>query len=182
MKDFDSWFKELCSEYTWYQPASMAHRPETFRKVANQVWMEYNATGFPSIAEARRHVYYKIVKLPGDNQKVNWSKQALEKQEAVQVWKPADPEHVDKCVREFHQMLLNSPMMKRAPRLTEEEKIHFGDWEPATIEPRTPVQQAMIIQEHVRKVKTARAKLYLEHFPNATSEEVEAYVNKFSDL
>lgn len=64
---FEDFFKELCSNYVWFQPASMHHKPETFRDVANKVYMQYVASEvFPTIQEARRHVYNKLTLLPGD--------------------------------------------------------------------------------------------------------------------
>lgn len=109
---FETWFKNLTSDHIWFGPASMHHRPETFKAAAHRVYMDCVAKGFKPIQECRSHVYNIIVKTPGDNKKVDWVGKALEKVESEQ-WKPADPEHVDKCVKEFNEMLANAPMLQR---------------------------------------------------------------------
>jgi hypothetical protein len=129
---FDDWFKELVSDEIWASPAKMHHRPETFRKVANQVWMEYNATGFPPIAEARRHVYYKIVKVPGDNQKVNWRQAEPEKKEE---WIPVTGEERQRRLFEYKKLIDSLPMVNAFPRITEKEKAENSDWIPAKGQP-----------------------------------------------
>lgn len=117
MKDFETWLTELISDQRWHELSSMHHRDETFKTCAKKVYMQGVADGiFKPVQEARKHVYNIICKTPGDKPKGKpWHEAALEKklQEDAEKeeWKPASPEHVDKCVKEFHEMLANSPMM-----------------------------------------------------------------------
>lgn len=68
---------------------------------------------------------------------------------------------------------------RKVPDLTEEEIKREGQIRPMK-KVYTPTVDA--IKETTEKISNARKKYFLEHFPDATQEEVEAYVNKFSDL
>lgn len=68
---------------------------------------------------------------------------------------------------------------RKVPDLTDEEINREGQQRPLKRQ-YTPTVDA--VKEHKEKMRSARSKYFLEHFPDASEEEVEAYVNKFSDL
>ena len=149
--DFSKWFEDLKADYTWYEPARLHHRPETFEKIAHKVYMSCVATGFKPMGECRRHVYNILLNTPHDNKKVDWSKQALEKVEAEQ-WKPASPEHVDKCVKEFNEMLAKAPMLQRHSGY--KQLIEERGWDTSRhTYPITSPEEAYLKQRHLDWIK-----------------------------
>lgn len=155
---FDDWFTDLCSNYVWFSPASMHHKPETFRACANKVYMQYVASEmFPPIQEARKHVYNKLVKeYPGDLPKVDWSKKALEKVEAEkkQEWVPVSEEERARRLAEFKAIIDSMPMINNFPRVTESEKAGQVLPPKPAPHPVTTPEEAYVRDRHFEWIKT----------------------------
>jgi hypothetical protein len=143
--------------------------------------MECVATGFKPITECRRHVYNIVCKTPGDNKKVNWREAEQKKQKektpdpscphckgsggvkvgedeystcpCVGEWKPASPEHVDKCVKEFNQMLANAPMLQRHSGYKQLIEERGWDKRKPTPYPPTSIEEAYIKARHLAYIK-----------------------------
>jgi hypothetical protein len=189
VNNFDDWFKDLCSNYVWYEPAKMKHKPETFRAIANTVYMQYvGAEKFPTIQDARVHVYRKVVLTPGDLPKVDWTKVAkkeLEEKEAAKKpeWIPVSEEERDKRLAEYKAMVDALPKRWSPPEMSEEEKEREGvlrkKHEPYV---RSEVETMKSVNEHRLKIREARRKYFLSAYPDAEEIEIEAYINKFPDL
>jgi hypothetical protein len=185
MTSFENWFKELCSNYVWFQPASMQHEPKTFEDTARKVYMQYVASEhFPPIQEARRHVYNKLVLVPGDRKKVDWVKRALEKveEEKKEEWKPVSWDKRAEYL-ELVQAEINKIDDKRIrPLLAGEAETNGQDDPPkpkAKCAPSAPVE---VIVNHINKLNEARRKFFLERNPGASESEIEAYINKFDKI
>lgn len=184
---FDEFFKDLCSNYVWFQPATMHHKPETFRSVANKVYMQYVASeSFPPIQEARRHVYNKLVLIPGDRPKgKDWYKIEEQKKEAEKAkeWVPVTGEEREQWLKKWQDQVSGCQMVTSVPRLTARQIIEEGDWRAvSTIEPRSDVEKAMVFEEHIEKVNAARRKVFTTAYPDASEEEIQAYLKKFDIL
>lgn len=134
MVSFENWLKELISDERWYEYASMQHAPKTFEGIAFKVYMGCVAdTVFKPMPECRKHVYNIVASTPRDKpRKMNWVDTALAKQaeEERKEWKPASPEHVDKCVAEFDEMMKNAPMNNAFPRIGYKQAVEEGGWLP----------------------------------------------------
>jgi hypothetical protein len=186
---FENWFKELCSNYVWFQPASMQHEPKTFEDTARKVYMQYVASEhFPPIQEARRHVYNKLVLVPGDRKKVDWSKKAKEEMEKAEAakqpeWIPVSEEERERRLAEYKAMVDALPKRWSPPEMSEEEKEREGvlrkKHEPFV---RSEVETMKSVNEHRLKIREARRKYFLSAYPDAEELEIEAYINKFPDL
>lgn len=126
---FDKWFYELTSNYVWAQPAMLHHKPETFRQLANKVYMDFLAgNGVKSMEDCRRHVYNLVCKTPGDNKKVDWVGKALEKLEVKkEEWIPVTGEERQRRLAEYKAIIDSMPMVNNFPRLTEKERAD-NDW------------------------------------------------------
>lgn len=186
MRNFEDWFKELCSNYVWFQPASMHHEPKTFQDTANKVYMQYVAAEvFPPIQEARRHVYNKLVLIPGDKRKIDWTKRALEKVESEkkQEWQPVTEEERERWLKKWQESVSNCQMISAVPKMTAKQIIEQGDWRAVQpLENRDEFVRAMVLEEHVQKVNEARAKVFRSAYPDASEEEVQAYIKKFDTI
>ena len=189
VNNFDVWFKELCDNYVWYNPASQHHKPETFQKAANAVYMQYVASErFPPIQEARRHVYNKLVLVPGDKVKVDWTKVAKKELDAKEAeknekWVPVSEEERAKRLAEYKAMVDAMPKRWSPPEMSEEEKEREGvlrkKHEPFV---RSEVETMNAVNEHKAKIREARRKYFLSAYPDAGPLEIEAYINKFPEL
>jgi hypothetical protein len=159
--DFETWFKELCSDHIWYEPASMQHKEQTFRGIAYKVYVngaaDMDTFCNTPMKEHRRHVYNKVALLPGDKPKQPWYTAALQKEELVkeEEWKPASPEHVDKCVAEFDEMLRNAPMLNHYPRMPYKQQVEEGNWLPkkGDVYPTTSIDEYYVRQRHWLYIK-----------------------------
>lgn len=184
MKSFDSWYTELISNEIWSAPARMHHKEETFRRVANVVYMEYVAAEvFPPIQVARVYVFNKLGKILPDKQKVNWVEKSLEKlKEEKKEWEPVSWEKRAEYLRQVQAEIDRIDDNKIRP-LFEGEAETNGQYDlpkpKAKCAPSAPVE---VIISHIDKVHAARRKYFLEKNPNATEEQIEDYLNKFPEL
>lgn len=157
---FESWFEKLISNHVWYGPASMSHRPETFKAICNKVYMDYLAGNcVKSIEECRRHVYNIVCKTPGDNKKIDWAAKALEKmdEEKKEEWVPVTPEKRTEYLNKVQEIIKGSTMMSAVPRETRTQQAAEaeGQWLPKKPAPypMTTAQEAYVRQRHVEYIK-----------------------------
>jgi hypothetical protein len=159
MRNFEQWYADLTSDQLWYE-LLRAYKDETIRKASEKVYAQLVAdkiVDLRPVSENRKHVYNIVCKLPGDKPRgKSWSEIALEKQvqksEAEEEWKPASREHVDKCVKEFHEMLANSPMItnQRIPVYARYNVSPAIKIEP---HPITTAEQAYEKERHIEYLK-----------------------------
>lgn len=132
MKDFEQWYKELISEERWHETMQMQHRGKDLKEAARIVYgdviSDSQVFARTPIAEHRRFVHYKAAKMPVKQQAPVL--QQVETKEENKEWKPASPEHVDKCVAEFDEMMKNAPMNNAFPRIGYKQQIEEGGWLP----------------------------------------------------
>ena len=189
MKDFETWYLELIGDQIWSMPAMMQHKEETFKQIARKVYMSALADrqrgSLIPMTEHRRHVYNIICKTPGDRPKGKpWYEKALEKKlqedEQKEEWKPVSEEEREQWLKKWQEQVSNSQMVTSVPRLTARQIIEEGDWRAvSTIEPRSDVEKAMVFEEHIEKVNAARRKVFTTAYPDASEEEIQAYLKKF---
>jgi hypothetical protein len=161
MTSFENFFKDLCSNYVWFQPASMQHEPKTFEDTARKVYMQYVASEhFPPIQEARRHVYNKLVLVPGDRKKVDWVKIAKKELDAKEAAKnPVEPpltgEARAKKLQEWMDALKNVSVQSSVPRLSYSDIAKEGGWEKPkeTPYPTTSIEEAYVRARHLAYIK-----------------------------
>lgn len=163
MKNFQDWLKELIADERWFEQAGKNHKPETFQKVAEQVYTlgisDRDNFEIVPLREHRNHVVNKLNKILPDKPKPkSWHELALEKkikEDVKEEWKPASPEHVDRCVAEFDEMMKNSTMVNAFPRIGYKQSIEEGGWLPKkqASYPVTSLEEAYIKMRHIEYVK-----------------------------
>lgn len=151
---FDQWFSQLISDEIWYQPASLSHRPETFKAIANRVYMDCVATGFKPIGECRRHVYNILLKTPHDNKKVDWTAKALEKLEKSNGdWQPVPEEERTRRLKEWKTLVDSMPILNNMPRPSHKEEAEDVLPPKPAPYPQTTAQEAYVRQRHLEYIK-----------------------------
>lgn len=186
--DFEKWYKELISDERWYEQASMNHMKETFKRVANVVFVnglaDSRAFEVVPMREHRQHVYNKVLKLPQDKVKKQWfDVPAYRPIGSEPEWKPVTWEERAKRLKEFQDMVESSPIMKPPAPLTAREKLNQDVRPlPPDIKEPTEVQKRAAYYQHLKLAQHARTVTFLEAFPDASGEEIEEYVSKFKHI
>lgn len=107
---------------------------------------------------------------------LNWKKQKEDEKKPVYTvdgrdWLKTWKESIDKLPH------------AKVPDLTQEQIIKEGQVKPPAIEYNpSSVEQIETINRHKAKVKESRRKYFLDAFPDATEEEVQAYIDKFDKI
>lgn len=189
MKDFEAFYKELTSDEIWFEPVKMHHKPETLQSIGRRVYMHGIADKdhflITPMSEFRRHFYNIVCKTPGDKPKnKDWYVKALEKIEPKIIEEPplAGEERM-KRIQEWKESLEGLEMISSVPRMTVKQIIEEGDWRAvSTVEPRDEFQRRLALEEHKEKVAKAREQMFRKAYPDASEEEVQAYIDKFEIL
>lgn len=184
MKDFPEWFKELCSDVRWFEYTSMNHKGKNFKKAAEFVYAQLLADSrlqMREMSENRKHVYNKLGSMPFDF--VAPSLQQEEKKEDKE-WVPLTGEARAKKLAEFKAMVDSAPKAFTTPKMSAQEIANEGDWLPKKDKPfvRSEFESRVALEEHKRKANDARRKLFLDAYPDASEEEIEAYISKFNSI
>lgn len=187
MKTFEDWYKELTSDTLWYE-LLRHYKEETIRKCSEKVYAQLVAektVSYRPMTENRKHVYNVVCKLPGDKPKVDWVAKQLKQQEEKKEdkeWVPLTGEARAKKLAEFKAMVDSAPKAFTTPKMSAQEIANEGDWLPKKEKPfvRSEFESRMALEEHKRKANDARRKLFLDAYPDASEEEIEAYLLKFN--
>ena len=184
---FADWYSKLTEDPLWYE-LLRAYKDETIRKAGEKVYAQLVAEGtviYRPMSENRKHVYNIVCKNPGDKVKKDWYKIEEQKKEAEKAkeWVPLKGEARQAKLKEWMDSVSKVEMVSAVPKLTVKEIIEQGDWRAvATIAPRSEVEKHIIVETHIEKVNTARRKMFLSAFPDASEEEITAYLKKFDQI
>lgn len=187
--NFDKWFNELIEDEIWSSLASMQHKPDTFKTIANRVYMQCVADGnFKPISECRKHVYHIVCRTPGDKPKTKpWYEKELEKKilkdSEQEEWKPVSSEKRSEYLNQIQAILKETKIVNAMPPMSKKELLEQGDWIPKTkkYEPPSEVERIIILKESKNRIRECRRKVFLDAYPDATEEEIHAYWQKFED-
>jgi len=127
MKDFNSWYKELISDPVFMEFVNMRHKNKSVKDAAEIVYGDYVSTGdFPQMGLARRHVHYKLEKMPIKIQPV----QTHQEEKKIEPTLPSmDHEAWNKKMEEWKESLAQVEFV-RPQRMTRQEIMEEGDWLP----------------------------------------------------
>lgn len=130
MIDFETWYTELISDQIWFEPASMAHKPETFKQAARKVYMQCVADGqIKPVQESRKHVYNIVCKIPPDAKAKTWFMEELQKREEAKKnenWKPVTAEEREKWLKKWKESINKLQTVSAMPRLSYKELAEEG--------------------------------------------------------
>lgn len=185
MKTFQEWHDELISDTRWYEQVSMKYKG-TFKTACEKLYMQSISDPdlFARPIQAQRtHLFNMLWKMPVE--KKNWVQtHQVEEKKEEKPFVPASEDHVAKCVAEFHKILEESPnwhisRVKPSKRLEEElgeVRVRSTHFQISDVDMRL---QAM---DNVRRLQNIRRKTFIEAYPEAESDEIEAYVQKWAYL
>lgn len=185
MKDFNTWYSDIISETIWYEQVSMKYKG-TFKTACEKLYgMSVSDPDLFSrpIQAQRKHIFNMLWSMPVE--KKNWVQtHQVEEKKEEKPFVPASEEHKAKCVKEFQEILKNAPNWdvkrflpsERMEKELGEERLRSTHFHISDVEMRI---QAI---ENAKKIQGIRRKIFLDAYPDAESEEIEAYVRKFKHL
>ena len=162
LMNFDVWYSSLIADERWYEFAGKNHKPETFRKVAEQVYTlglsDSHNFEIQPLREHRNHVVNKLNKILPDKVKIDWTLKALEKQKVEEKAKELPPVSWEKraeYLQKIQDILKESRMVSAVPRVSIKEAIEEGGWLPKKEAPYpiTSLQEAYIKNRHFEYIK-----------------------------
>lgn len=188
MKDFSEWYKELCSDVRWFEVTSMNHKGKNFKVAAEFVYAQLIADpqlALRSMVENRKHVYNRLIRMDYDRVFPQLQQPTIEeKKEPEQPPLVRGSEQYMKRTQELIEAIKAAPMMKKAAPITAKERLENSDWRPKpdTIREPSELEKRTAYLQHLQTVRECRAKLFRDSFPDASIEEVQAYVDKFENI
>jgi len=85
---------------------------------------------------------------------------------------------------EWMAQVKSAKIVNAVPPLSHKQILEEGGWKPKPSEIREPsdVEKAAALNRHIERINNARTALFLEAFPDAEQEEIEAYLTKFKEI
>ena len=156
--NFEQWFTELKSNPLWWMRVQEMYSRKNLDKVANEVYTYLIASpeAFKAQCEAGDTAgWRKLFQTwagKSDDAPVKPQLQQVEEKKDDKEWKPASPEHVDKCVKEFFDMLKDAPMITYKPT---KEAIFYNGRHTEKLQPHpvTSLQEAYVRDRHFEWIK-----------------------------
>lgn len=159
MTDFETWYSELTSDQIWFEPASMAHKPETFKQAARKVYMQCVADGqIKPVQESRKHVYNIVCKVPPDAKAKTWFREELQKREEAkkqESWQPVTEEERDQWLKKWKESISKLQTQSAVPRISYKELAEEGGILPPKPAPypTTTKEEAYVRDRHFEYIK-----------------------------
>jgi hypothetical protein len=167
----------------WWDLISVKFGKKDLRHEAQLLLMELHAEGMVTA-----NMDWKVVQ-NRYSKKLTWASDKVEpvpqqKAEPVQIHPQAlTGEARQQKINEFFAAVQSAPILKPQRKLTTEQMAEEGGVRPKSTQfKRSPVETILAAQEAVKDAQNARRKLFLEAYPDAEQDEIEAYVMKWAHL
>lgn len=182
----DQFTESLKSDQIWWEQVEMRNKhkdiPGTIEKLYMMSLADQDLFSRP-IQEQRKHLFNMLWK--AEPVKKNWIQtHQVEEKKEDKPFVPASDEHIAKCVAEFNKILEESPnwhisRVKPSKRLEEElgeVRVRSTHFQISDVDMRL---QAM---DNVRRLQNHRRRAFIEAYPDAQADEIEAYVQKWAHI
>jgi hypothetical protein len=167
----------------WWDLISVKFGKKDLRHEAQLLLMELHAEGMVTA-----NMDWKVVQ-NRYSKKLTWASDKVEpvpqqKAEPVQIHPQAlTGEARQQKINEFFAAVQSAPILKPQRKLTTEQMAEEGGVRPKSTQfKRSPVETILAAKEAVKDAQNARRKLFLEAYPDAEQDEIEAYVMKWAHL
>lgn len=182
--DYNKWYSELISDTMWFEQVSMKYKG-TFKTACEKLYMQ--SVSDPDlfarpIQAQRTHLFNMLWKMPVE--KKNWvqTHQVEEKKEDP-TYVPLTGEARKQRLNEFLQAVQAAPIIRPLRKLTSQQLEEEGQVRPKSVKfERSEIETRLAAIEAVRDAQAARRRTFKEAFPEASTEEVQAYVDKWAHL
>jgi hypothetical protein len=181
---FENFFTCLQKSNTiWWSMIALKFGKKDLRHEAQLLLMELHAEGMVTA-----NMDWKVVQ-NRYSKKLTWASDKVEpvpqqKAEPVQIHPQAlTGEERQKRLDEWKAVVNAAPILKPQRKLTTEQMMEEGGVRPkATPFVRSAVETILAAKEAVKDAQKARRKLFLEAYPEADEDEIQAYIMKWEHL
>lgn len=178
---FNNFYAALQKSNTiWWELTIYKFSKKDLPDVAQKLLIELYAEGFDGKNIDWKQVQNRFAKM------LTWEKDKVEvqhqKAEPVVIHPQAVPfgPKRDEWLKKYQAAIDAMPMLKPAYKPSDDEVEKEGQVRPKAIPfVRSETEKILVARQTVKDAQNARRKYFLEAYPDAEPEEVEAYVNKF---
>lgn len=174
MKDFETWYLEIASDQRWVETMQMMHKGKSLRKAAQIVYGDAvsDSATFERVpmAERRRHIHYKLAKMPYDNTAPVLQQE--DTQEVKETGPPLTGEERDKALQEWLKVVRESKIVNGAPKMTYKEIADEGDWLP-----KKPAPYPSCSESEVRK-RELHLQYIKENYDPRTADKLPTWIEE----
>ena len=182
--EFNKWFTELKNNPLWWMRMQEMYSKKNLNQIANETYTfllgqdaRFKACDWVDF----RRCFFNFAKNSKEEIVRPQLQQSEEKKEEPVI--EISEDEIKQRLQEWQDSLKNVQMVSGIPRLSAKQIIEEGDWRSvSTVRPRSDVEKAMIMEEHIEKVNAARRKVFTTAFPDAPEVEIQAYIKKFNDI
>ena len=175
MKDFNTWYKELISDAIFMDFVNMRHKNKSIKDAAEIIYGDYVSTGdFPQMGLARRHVHYKLERMPV---KINNVQTHQVEEKKIEPELPSmNHEDWKKKMDEWKESLAQVDFI-RPQRMSHKDIMEEGDWLPKK---KDLQYDKGYYYEHRRNLITAIEKTVRDRHPEWNEQQIIDRVNELS--
>jgi hypothetical protein len=181
--DFQTFQQNLKSDAMWWEQMQQIHKGKDFELAFKKVYGQIVSTGeVRPEADTKSHIHNILCGMKTDP--VQWWKVEPVQEQKDESWKPLTGQARAQRLAEFMAMVQAAPMLKPAAPISTKELLENSDWRPKPPEIHEPseLEKHEAALRHAKEAKERRTKLFLEAWPDASQEEIEAYVLKFRTI
>jgi len=178
MKLFPEWLDELRDNKLWYIRIKEMHPRKNLMMIAQEVYAWILAKEIQMDMPSTRALFQKFAKdAPDGTMIVNQVIDEPVKKETVPVsWRERA-----EWLKKFQKMVDDSPMMKPVFKPTSKQLEEEGQVRPkAVVFQRSELETRLAAIEAVKDARKARRQFFLSAYPDASEEEIQAYIMKFN--
>ena len=179
MMSFTDWFEELkTNELFWVRMCEM-HPRKNLVRVAEETHAWLVAREDTRDMQGCRSLFMSFARNSPDGTVIL---NKIEEKEVVKEWKPVSWQERAERLKQWQTQVNESPLLKPAYKPPSERMEEEGGVRPkATSFKRSEVETRLAAIEHAKTVRESRKRMFIEAFPDASDEEINAYVAKFKD-
>lgn len=185
MEDFNKWFDELKSNSLWWMRMNELYGKKNLSRVAGDVHLyllaSINRLKANDFQDFRR--LFQSFAQKAEDAPVRPQLQQVEDNKPMVSDPVVEGEARDQWIAIWKESVEKCQMISSVPRLSAKQIIEEGDWRAvSTMEPRDEFQKRLALEEHKEKVAKARELMFRKAYPDASEEEVQAYIDKFDTI
>jgi hypothetical protein len=178
--DFKEWFDELKDNKLWTQRMKEMFPRKNLTRIAMEVHAWLLAKEDDRDMPSTRALFQTFANKAADGTAmVN----VVVDEPVKDTWKPVSWEERAKYLEQFQKMVDASPMMKPAFKPTSQQAEEEGGVRPKSVPfVRSEVEKIVAAKQVVKDAQNARRKFFLDAYPDAEEEEIQAYISQFTHI
>ena len=181
---FEEFYKQLVSDDIWHAQICFMHHKKNLKGVAQEcyTWLlaQPNRMAANDFQDFRR-AYQSFLK-NAKNEHVPVQLQQVEEPKKEE-HEPLTGEARDKWIEKYMAVIQSAPILKPQAPMSVKERMN-NDWRPLpdTVKEPSEIEKRSSYLEHLKTVRECRARTFTDAYPDASEEEIQAYLDKYSNI